>query len=176
MRRKFFDHIKFTHLSGGLPKIWNTVSTPFSSLSAHEGEKGQSLVEMALSLVILLTILAGIVDGARALFTYMALRDAAQEGALYGQLVPSDTTGITRRVMISSDTAENSAGVWQVSISYTDPSNNTKNSNICLGDGITVRVTHPNFPVTMPFIGIFTGNSFDISATIADTVLQPRCP
>ena len=163
-------------MAGVLPKFWNKISSPDVFLSANDDEKGQSLVEMALSLVILITILAGIVDGARALFTYMALRDAAQEGALFGQLAPSDTTGINRRVMISSDTAESFNGVWQVAISYTDPSNNTKNSNICLGDGITVRVTHPNFPVTMPFIGIFTGNSFDISATISDTVLQPRCP
>lgn len=50
-------------------------------------EQGQSLVELALSLVLLLTLLAGLVDFGRAFFTYVALRDAAQEGAAYASVI-----------------------------------------------------------------------------------------
>jgi len=42
-------------------------------------EKGQSLTEFGVSVVILLVLLAGTVDAGRAFFTYMALRDAVQE-------------------------------------------------------------------------------------------------
>jgi len=42
-------------------------------------EKGQSLVEFAFGLVILMILISGIVDLGRAFFTYMALNDAAQE-------------------------------------------------------------------------------------------------
>jgi Flp pilus assembly protein TadG len=44
-------------------------------------EKGQSLTEFAVSVVILLILLAGTVDAGRAFFTFMSLRDG-QEGAL----------------------------------------------------------------------------------------------
>ena len=57
-------------------------------------EKGQSLVEFALVLVFLLSLLAGIFDLGRAFFAYIIIRDAAQEGAVFGSIAPkSDLTG-----------------------------------------------------------------------------------
>jgi Flp pilus assembly protein TadG len=44
-------------------------------------ERGQSLVEFSISLVIILWLLAGAVEFGIALFQYIQLRDAAQEGA-----------------------------------------------------------------------------------------------
>jgi Flp pilus assembly protein TadG len=46
-------------------------------------EKGQSLVELAISLPVILLILLGTFDFGMALFSYSIIRDAAQEGALY---------------------------------------------------------------------------------------------
>jgi Flp pilus assembly protein TadG len=53
-------------------------------------EKGQSLMELAISLVVLLILLAGVVDLGRAFFTYITLRDAAQEGASYAAVAEDD--------------------------------------------------------------------------------------
>ena len=55
-----------------------------------ERDRGQSLVEMTAGLMFLLVMLAGIVDVGRALFAQVALLDAAEEGALYGCLQPTD--------------------------------------------------------------------------------------
>lgn len=52
-------------------------------------ERGQSLMELALMMTLLLVILAGILDIGRAYFTYVALRDAAGEGAYYGSIHPT---------------------------------------------------------------------------------------
>lgn len=52
-------------------------------------EEGQSLVEFALSLVVILLILAGILDLGRAYYMYVALEDAAGEAALYISINPS---------------------------------------------------------------------------------------
>jgi Flp pilus assembly protein TadG len=52
-------------------------------------ERGQSMVEFALSLTILLLLLAGIIDVARLWYIYIALEDAAGEGALYLSLNPT---------------------------------------------------------------------------------------
>jgi Flp pilus assembly protein TadG len=55
-------------------------------------EKGQSLIEMAFGLIVLLLLVGGIVDLGRAFFSTMTLRDAVQEGALYGSIDPTNTT------------------------------------------------------------------------------------
>ena len=46
-------------------------------------QRGQSLVELAISLMIILWLLAGAIDFGIGFFSYVAIRDAAQEGALY---------------------------------------------------------------------------------------------
>ena len=51
-------------------------------------ERGQSLVEMSLMLVILLTILSGVIDLGRGFFSYIAIQNAAGEGALYAAINP----------------------------------------------------------------------------------------
>ena len=65
-------------------------------------ERGQGLVEFAFSLVLLLTLIVGIVDLSRALFTYMAIRDAAEEGALVASIAPDDLDKVRERVINSS--------------------------------------------------------------------------
>ena len=54
------------------------------SMREKPNENGQSLVEFGVSVVILLILSAGVVDAGRAFFVYMAMRDAVQEGALFG--------------------------------------------------------------------------------------------
>src|SRR5512142_977781 len=50
--------------------------------------RGQSLVEMALFLMIILYVLGGAVDFGIGYFSFVAIRDAAQEGAIYGSIHP----------------------------------------------------------------------------------------
>ena len=78
--------------------------------SSHNKEHGQSLVEFAVMLTLLLIMVAGIVDAARALFTYLSMRDAAQEGALYASTRPTDTAGIEARVRNASNMLSNLGG------------------------------------------------------------------
>ena len=51
-------------------------------------ERGQSLVELGVSLVILLYLLSGAAEFGVLFFQFVQLRDAAQEGALYGSMNP----------------------------------------------------------------------------------------
>ena len=68
------------------------------NVSEKRGERGQSLVEIAISLTVIMMLVVGAVDFSIAYFTYAALEDAAQEGALYGSINPTDTAGIITRV------------------------------------------------------------------------------
>ncbi len=137
-------------------------------------ERGQSLAELALTLVIVLTMLAGLVDIGRAFFTFMALRDAAQEGAVFGTLDPTNVTGIEQRVRASSQQPVNLAdtAAVQVSVSYT--------GNACASadglNGITVTVKYNNFVLTTPFLGAILGKqTFVIQASATGTILRPPC-
>jgi Flp pilus assembly protein TadG len=49
---------------------------------------------MALVLLLLLTILAGVVDFGRAFYSYIAVKNASREGARYGSRFPYDGAGI----------------------------------------------------------------------------------
>lgn len=136
-------------------------------------EKGQSLTELAITLTLILVLLAGVVDVGRAFFTWTALREAAQEGALYGSTNPTDTIGIELRINNASNlmqgiTADPDADL-QITIT-------TAGGN-CTGGIIRVRVEYLNFPITMPFLGSILGRqTTPITANIIDTILSPACP
>ena len=51
-------------------------------------ERGQSLVELALVLPLLILLLAGMADLGRAFFSYIEITNAAQEGARAGSRLP----------------------------------------------------------------------------------------
>src|SRR3712207_4140 len=57
---------------------------------ARSGSRGQSLVELALTLPLLALILLGTVDLARAFFYYQRLTNAVREGALVGTFDPTN--------------------------------------------------------------------------------------
>jgi Flp pilus assembly protein TadG len=142
----------------------------FRKFLITSSEKGQSLTELALTMTFLLILLAGVADIGRAFFTYIALRDAAQEGALFGSVDPDNCTYVENRVRINSNEWVNFAGV-QVQCTT------TPTTNACAGDEIRVTVTYPNFPITMPFIGTLVGRQqIPISASIRDAILTPGCP
>jgi Flp pilus assembly protein TadG len=140
----------------------------------QKNERGQSLVELAISLVILLYLLSGAVEFGIAFFQFVQLRDAAQEGALYGSMNPTDTADITARVRAASsspiDLSINNVDTGvTVAINYPD-------GDDCEGNGIQVVVTH-NHRIFMPFIPQLIGrNMIPLTATVTDTILSPVCP
>ncbi len=155
-----------------------------SSNPTHSGvhssarERGQSLIEFAFSLVFLLVLVAGIVDGGRALFTYLAMRDAAQEGASYASVNPSDNAGINARARQSSNLLEDLGASISVTVSP------TVSGKLCAGTtggvdhGIKIRISYPHFPLTMPFIGALIGTTdqtIPISVEVTDAIIIPKC-
>jgi len=68
-----------------------------------EDQRGQSLVELAVVGLVLSLILAGVLDLGRAYFAYIAVTDAAAEGANYGAVFPAaDQDEIKDRVVGAS--------------------------------------------------------------------------
>jgi Flp pilus assembly protein TadG len=156
-------------------------------------EHGQSLVEFAISLTILLILVAGLVDAARALFTYLSLRDAAQEGALYASIDPTNNAEIVDRACRASDVLENldlgencHEEACNADDQYCVDIDINLTGAACMGatggvaHGVEVVVNYPNYPLTMPFIGGLIGRentyTIPISASVIDTIITPSCP
>jgi Flp pilus assembly protein TadG len=165
-------------------------------------EQGQSLVELSMSLVVLLILVAGLVDLGRAFFTYIALRDAAQEGASYAAVVNDEAlesgdvstycSAISNRVIVTTtsfgDGIATSSGPVNLQsltdggeLSVTTLINGTDCANIspadvCMGGAVSVEVSYDHFPLTMPLIGTILGRQdLALSATVVDTILTPAC-
>ena len=56
--------------------------------SHYRAERGQSMVEMALMMTMLLVILSAVLDLGRGFFSFIAIQNAAAEGALYAAINP----------------------------------------------------------------------------------------
>jgi len=138
--------------------------------ASGDRQGGQSMVEFAFTLVIILVLLVGLIDLGRAIFTYLALRDAAQEGASFASYNPTDTTGITARVCNSSN---------MVSDLCASPGINTDVNLVgsaCSGNGVEVVVTLNNFTLVTPFLGAIVGSqTILITARVTDSILAPPC-
>ena len=145
-----------------------------------KSERGQSLVELGISLLILLYLLSGAAEFGVLFFQFVQLRDAAQEGALYGSMFPpanaADTTQeleIAERAKYSSPTRSpidlvNDPAVT-VAVDVTD-------GQYCEGGSLEVTVSYPH-KVFMPFIPQIIGRStIPLNATVTDTILSPVCP
>ncbi len=139
-----------------------------------KSERGQSLVELAISLLILLYLLSGAVEFGIIFFQYVQLRDAAQEGALFGSMNP--TGDIDSRVRGASTSPINLADVGIVGIAVSAIDKATGNvetvATACEGDGLTVTVTFEH-QVFMPFMSRFIGPTRTLTASVTDTVLTP---
>lgn len=64
-----------------------------------EARKGQAIVEFAIVSVAFFLMVFGTIDFGRAIFMYTQLNNAVREGARYGKVTPSDTTGIKQAVV-----------------------------------------------------------------------------
>jgi Flp pilus assembly protein TadG len=70
-------------------------------LANRKSNKGQSLVEFALILPLLILILIGVFDLGRALFALITINNAAREGARYGTLHTDETVDMIQAAAVA---------------------------------------------------------------------------
>ena len=131
------------------------------------GEKGQSLVEFSISLVFILILLAGTVEFGVALFQYIQLRDAAQEGALYGSICQDVAQIELRARHASSSPLDLTDGAVVVGVEFLDKVD-APTVIINPGGAVRVRMSYVH-EIFMPF---FAGNDINISVQVTDTILM----
>jgi len=137
----------------------------------HKSQAGQSLVEFSLMAIALIILLMGVMDLGRAYFTYLALKDAAAEGAYYGQGHPAwldsgdnaNPNNIDYRVRNSAP--QGGLVDWDdpdvtVVIDVPDPTP---------GKTLTVTVSSP-YKLVTPFIG---GQTLTLNARAISVIVSP---
>lgn len=137
-------------------------------LSTH----AQALVEFTLFIVLLFLFMAGTVDVARAVTVYTYINNAAQEGAIYGAMYPTDVPGIEQRVR---ETAKSL---------FRDPTTDLTvqvryNTQPCPGNLIQVDVT-AQMTLIFPFAETFApARRLTLQTTAHQVILTsnaPTCP
>jgi hypothetical protein len=145
-------------------------------MKKHKNERGQSLVELSISLVLLLLLLTGLVEFGIAFFQFVQLRDAAQEGALYGSMNPSECTNIENRVKGASNSPVNLSDpsvTIEVTIDGNDCGDSTYLTLDCEGNGLQVDIYFEH-QIFMPFLANILGEStIPLHASVTDTILSP---
>ncbi len=144
-------------------------------------EKGQSLVELAISFLFLLLVLGAVFDLGSMFYTFLALRDTAQEGVIYGSYNPTDGTGISTRIHASANWPIDADQITDINV-YCCPKDtvgacssgvciDTSNTS-CQGQKITVDVLY-NYQLIMPVIGGFIGwQDILLNARATNTILE----
>lgn len=162
---------------------YHLTSQELMSEESHSFERGQSMVELAISFTMLMMMLSATVDIGRAFYAYIAIRDAAQEGAAYGSLNPTDVDGIIEHVRHSSTdpfdlTDVASVTVWVWPEGYEANKNNPGSwpaSTTCAGNGLQVQVIY-DLNMMMPLITmIIPSGEIALTANMLDTILSPPC-
>lgn len=149
--------------------------------SIKQIEKGQSMVELAISITLLLILLAGIVDLGRALIINFNLQDAAEEGIVYGTSFPTDCNQIVIRVadnipnqFISEDVTVN-VFIQDAYLNYISCYTINK-SDVYAGKLMKVEIKY-EYPITMPFLGAIIGSQkIPMTVTSTGVVLRPQPP
>ncbi len=132
-------------------------------------ESGQGMVELAVSLIVILVVLAGIVDMSRTIITKMQLQDAAEEGVVYAMAFPHNCTQIQYRVLQNLTKVKN-ATLSSVNVSYNNVACATATGNV-KGQLINISIAN-SFPVSMPFLGTVIGSSRTIQVDAKGVVIK----
>jgi len=120
------------------------------------GQRGQALVEMALTLPLLLLVLIGMMEFGLIFNQQLTLTEAAREGARTVALGGSFADGTTRVSNFLPEPYRDAV------VTYHNVSDAVIGAKPAAKDPVRVRVTRPYTAFT-PLIGVFFGGSIDVS-------------
>ncbi len=132
----------------------------------HSRLQGQSLMEMALMLPILLVLIIGALEFGRLFYTKIVLTNAAREGAYYLSTHKSDyddVTGTAPNTLIAAQAEANNSGISNITVDITP-------KNCCIQGEYSLEVTVNTKVHDLLILG-FLGNVFSITATNYDEFL-----
>jgi Flp pilus assembly protein TadG len=147
---------------------------------ARRNERGQSLIEFSLMMIFLVVLLMGVLDLARAYFTYLGLKDAAAEGAYFGSAFPQCIDASVGGACVGDHNIEERVRTTAVQgglIDWNDAEvDTTLPGTLEAGEVLTVSVEY-TYQMLTPFVGtIANGQTLTLTARSAATIIRvPNC-
>jgi uncharacterized membrane protein len=148
--------------------------------SFNRSERGQSMVEMALTMTILLVVLSAVLDLGRGFFSFIAIQNAAAEGALYAAINPhcrsalvtgcGNPNNVVFRTLNESPDGLVDPKKMQVDVSC-DDGGTCGNSALIEGHPITVTVVY-QFQMLGPFSGAVPDGQLYFKAHAVQNILD----
>jgi len=124
----------------------------------NKRERGASLLEFAIAATVFLTVIFGILECGRLLWTHNALKDAVRQGARYATVRRKDTAGqLAIKNMVVYGNAAGTGNPVASGLTTGNVVVNYNNSNpdngIQMSDRATVSITGYQFRFSVPLIG-----------------------
>ncbi|MBE0698877.1 MAG: hypothetical protein IH586_18320 [Anaerolineaceae bacterium] len=150
----------------------------------HEGV--QSFMELAVSLLFLLILLAAVIDLGWAFYSMVALRDTAQEAAAFGSMCPDKLNLVQTRLLESATAPINMSDLQSGDIEIclvapppaaqpalfacvANPALAVRGNNV----RVSLRIQHQ---ILTPFVGSFIGTqNYPLTVTVSNTILVDKC-
>jgi Flp pilus assembly protein TadG len=111
--------------------------------------KGQSMIEFALILPLMVLVIAGIFDLGRAFFASITITNAAREGARYGTLHPDKYSDMKNASIVEAQSSGITLGVGNVAVACPD---SVAPAGCDRGFAIRVTVTYTYKDMILGFI------------------------
>lgn len=169
---------------------------PNTPIDGPKSERGQSFMELAISLLFLLILVCVVIDLGWAFYSMVALRDTAQEAASFGAMCPNEintgninTNRVYTRLLQSATAPINisdlTTGGGQIEICAVPPTgtqppifgcNNTNWASPVRGNNVRVSLQIQHQIMT-PFVGAFIGTqTYPLMVTVSNVILVDTCP
>ncbi len=159
----------------------------------HHWEQGQSFIELAFGMVILILLIGGLIDLGRSFLILVAVENAAGEGALYGATHPECLTkdygdeicqaqedGVKVNAVVDRVREEGKPIINLTDANSTidillDDVNLNEDPTIARGVQLSVEITYTYSPVT-PIGFLIWGDEAEVQAQAHQQLLSPPRP
>jgi Flp pilus assembly protein TadG len=117
---------------------------------SRRDERGATLIEFAIGATVFLTVMFGVIEFGRALWTHNALADAARRGARYAVNHPTTDAAAVKNVVVYGDPA---GGTQPVVENLTTANVQVQYSNFGLAQGtVSVQIINYQFKFVVPIV------------------------
>src|SRR6266446_2562379 len=127
----------------------------FRDVNTKSGQSGATLVEFAIGATVFLTVMFGVIEFGRALWTHNALADAARRAARYAVNQPASSPAGVKTSGTNVAVYGDPAGGSQPLVSDLTPENlDVQYSDFGVGRGtVAVTITNYQFKFVTPIVG-----------------------
>jgi Flp pilus assembly protein TadG len=114
-------------------------------------QRGQSVIEGVLVLVVLIGMILGVLDFGQMMFLHQTLTERARAAARHAALNPADVDGVRNLVLFGNTVAPGDAtrGFWGMTAAMVQVARNNQNTN---EDEMVVTISGYRFQIFSPWI------------------------